>query len=158
MQRMLQPKERQNFLDSCLQSFYQEDLKLEHFVNLHSSLSWCHPMPDVFLQPFRIYLPLHKASTSVPCISFSFFCYACSSMQAKPRDLSFATPPWSTFYSMSANVVLLSCHCCGHEFRLIFLSAKLSKLGQFWSTNILADEREVWGWLRHVSCTLETIF
>lgn len=40
----------------------------------------------------------------------------------------------------------------------IFLSARLSSQGQFCSTNILADDSEVWPWLWHVTCTLETIF
>lgn len=30
--------------------------------------------------------------------------------------------------------------------------------GQFCSTNVLADDSEVWPWLWHVTCTLETIF
>lgn len=40
----------------------------------------------------------------------------------------------------------------------IFLSARLSSQGQFCSTNVLADDSEVWPWLWHVTCTLETIF
>lgn len=40
----------------------------------------------------------------------------------------------------------------------IFLSARLSRQGQFCSTNILADDSEVWPWLWHVTCTLETTF
>lgn len=40
----------------------------------------------------------------------------------------------------------------------IFLSSRLSSQGQFCSTNVLADDSEVWPWLWHMTCTLETIF
>lgn len=40
----------------------------------------------------------------------------------------------------------------------IFLSARLSRQGQFCSTNILADDSEVWPWLWHVTCTWKQRF
>lgn len=53
---------------------------------------------------------------------------------------------------------LLRWHGGAKELVTIFLSARLSSSSQFCSTNVLADDSEVWPWLWHVTCTLETIF
>lgn len=78
---------------------------------------------------------------------------------------------WSWFYLLcqlyQAEIMLKCCsrRCppCSDDMEVnkldtIFLSARLSSQGQFCSTNVLADDSEVWPWLWHVTCTLETIF
>lgn len=80
---------------------------------------------------------------------------------------------WSWFYllcQLSQAEILLKCcsrRCppCSDDMEVKKLVTRYSwapdwvvKVSQFCSTNVLADESEVWPWLWHVTCTLETIF
>lgn len=120
---------------------------------------WVHQMPSFRLKIFFANKPERN-----PAIRST------SGQLDEPRSLENS---WSWFYLLCqlyrADVMSTSCSWRllpspmtwgggAKELVTIFLSARLSSSSQFCSTNVLADDSEVWPWLWHVTCTLETIF
>lgn len=131
----------------------------------------------LFLTHLLFYPLVHSV-----CVIPSFCWKYCKQIKRKetPSHINFwaawwATLPWKYFgidFSLLCQLyqaeILLK--CCSwrcpprsddmevKKLVTIFLSSRLSSQGQFCSTNVLADDSEVWPWLWHVTCTLETIF
>lgn len=98
-----------------------------------------------------------------------------NSKSYQPLGSLMSHTPFKTFWSWfsllhqlyQAEILLRCClwRCppCSDDMEVrklvtIFLSARLSSQGQFYSTNVLADDNEVWPWLWHMTCTLEQFF
>lgn len=124
---------------------------------------------------------LHPSVHCIHVIMPSFCWKYCKQKEKKtPNHLNFGAAQWATlprkhlrvdfsrFLQLDGAADPWQCcpwRCPSHSDDMevkklvtIFLSARLNRQGQFCSTNILADDSEVWPWLWHVTCTLETTF
>lgn len=157
---------------------YQEDLKLENYA-----ISVAHLPPGNRFTPCPVPDPCAASFISSRCLGNAFFLLKILQTNKKKRNLksyqllgclmshSLLETFWNWFSLLcqlyQAEILLKCCswRCppCSDDTEVkklvtIFLSARLSSQGQFYSTNVLADDSEVWPWLWHVTCTLETTF
>lgn len=153
---------------------YQEDLKLENYA-----ISVAHPppgdrsklcpVPDVFIassvsssNAFFLFKIFCKQTRKEPCNPIYVWAAGWATLPWKQLELILsglsALPSWHHVNIMFVKTSPFSDDMGAKELVTIFLSARLSSSSQFCSTNVLADDSEVWPWLWHVTCTLETIF
>lgn len=119
---------------------------------------WVHQMPS-----FRLKIFFCKQTRKEPCNPIYVWAAGWATLPWKQLELILsalsALPSWRHVDIMFVKTSPFSDDMGGaKELVTIFLSARLSSSSQFCSTNVLADDSEVWPWLWHVTCTLETIF
>lgn len=157
---------------------YQEDLKLENYA-----ISVAHPPPgdrselcpvgDIFTAPSE--RSLHPSNTFFLLKSF------CEQTRKEACNSTYVQAAWwATLPWKQLELILSALSALPSWNHVKIMCVKTSPLapvtwrwknwlqyswapdwvvqGQFCSTNVLADDSEVWPWLWHVTCTLETTF